>query len=285
MRRLICLLCVVVFCDLHTHAQSAPTTQPATSGAVAMANEPKPLLILPFRPPSDAKLKDVGRDVQQDLANAISADLRGRAIAPPDAQPASDAEAALAKGRQLNAGAVIFGQVQTNDQEVRLSGQVLDVQSGKSIGTLTQTGPVANLFRLEDGLMPQVLAALPEGLLNLHGLLANGPAHRPRVIELPSDASTPSAGFSNAPIDGGYSAAVPPYVLPPAPGGTPPASPYAGSYPYRFYAPYSHLFSYDYDPDPFLPLYPGFFPDRFGPRGAGQSHGFEHHETRESPRR
>jgi TolB-like protein len=282
MRHAICFLCVVILFSLHARAQSAPATQPAATQAAA--NEPRPVLILPFQPPSDAKLKDVGRDIQQDLANAMSADLRGRAIAPPDAQPASDAEAALAKGRQLNAGAVIFGQVQTNNDEVRLSGQVLDVQSGKAIGTLKQTGPIASLFRLEDGLMPQVLAALPEGLLNLHGLLANGPAHRPQVIQLPSDASTPSAALSNEPIDGGFNVAVAPYVLPPAPGGTPPASPYAGSYPYRFYAPYSHLFSYDYDPDPFLPLYPGFFPNRFGPRGSAHSPGVEHHESHEGPR-
>lgn len=283
MRQFICLLCVVVLCEVHAPAQSVPATQPIATQA--SANEPKPVLILPFRAPSDAKLKDVGRDIQQDLANAISADLRGRAIAPADTQPASDADAALAMGRQLNAGTVIFGQVQTNDQEVRLSGQVLDVKSGKSIGTLKQTGPIASLFHLEDALMPQVLAALPEEVLNLHGLLANRPARSPTVIQLPGDASTPSAGFTNAPIDGGYNVAAPPYVLPQAPGGMPPPSPYAGSYPYRFYAPYSHLFAYDYDPDPFLPLFPGFFPDRFGPRGEWHSHGFEHHDTHENPRR
>lgn len=285
MRRAICCFCVIALFSLLVQAERPPATQPVPKTASA-ASEPKPVLILPFAPPSDVKLKDAGRELQQDLANAIAADLRGRVVASPTAAPASNADAALAQGRNMNAGAVIFGQVQVNGEEVRLTGQVLDVNSGKSLGTLKQSGPIENLFHLEDALMPQVVAALPEQLLNLRGLLSTGQSAHPQIIYLPGDAPTPTAAISNAPIDGGYAGPVSPYALPLPPGGSPPYSPNAGSYPYRFSAPYAHLFSYDYDPDPFLPLYGGFYsPDRFGARGSGHPTEGGAHEAHAAPRR
>lgn len=238
-------------------AQSGPSTRPAqTPSAEKLRN---PVLILPFVSPSDPKYQSAGQAIQQVLANALAADLRGRAIAPAGAHAAPDAGAALAAARERDAAAVVFGQMQVNDDQVQLTGQVLDATDGRSLGSLHQSGALSELFRLEDALTPQVVAALPASLLNLHGLLsARQPTRRPQMIYLPGETPAPLpapyAGSAPYPVPGGYAGPEAPYTLPPPPGGTPPYSPYAGSYPYRFVAPYAHLFSYDYDPDPFLPI-------------------------------
>lgn len=279
MRRALIFISIVVLFTLQLSGQTAPTSQPASNPSAAKA--PKPVLILPFVSPPDAKYKEMGRDIQQDLANAIAADLRGQVSAPASTAPAADAAAALAVGRETDSSAVLFGRAQVNNGQVRLAGQVLDVSSGKTLGSLNQSGPVQDLFHLEDELTQQVVADLPEGLLNLRGLLSARPITRPQVIYLPSDAPMPDY---SRPIDGGYAGPVAPYVLPPAPGGPPPYSPDAGSYPSRFMAPYAHLFSYDYDPDPFLPLPVyggGFFPDRFGRRGVIDHPAVEHEPAAE----
>lgn len=266
MHRAFIYLSVVWLFSSWTLGQSAPTSQPASDHQTATL--PKPVLILPFVSPGDAKYKELGRDIQQGLTNEIASDLRGHVSALASAGAAADAAAALAAGRETNSSAVIFGRAQVNGDQVRLSGQVLDVSSGKTLGSLNESGPIDNLFHLEDDLTQQVIAALPERLLNLRGLLSGRPKTRPQMIYLPSDAPTPNY---SQPMGGGYAGAAAPYTLPPAPGGPPPYSPDAGSYPYRFVAPYAHLFTYDYDPDPFLPLpvYGGFYePDRFArPRG------------------
>ena len=281
MQRAISILALVILLAARGFAQSIPTSQPARNEAPAY--QPGPVLILPFVVPSDARFKDTAQGLQQDLANAIAPDLRARMLAPTAAAAAADAEAALAAARQTHAAAVVFGRAQLNGDEIRLSGQVLDGETGKSLGALKESGPVKDLFRLEDELLPQVVSALPESLLNLRGLVTRNQGQPRRMIYLPGDALTPE--LSNGPIDGGYAGPVsPPFVLPPPPGGRPPYSPTAGAYPYRFYSPYSPLFSYDYDPDPFLPIYGGFNSDRFAARGGARPAEAGFHEARPAHR-
>lgn len=241
----------VLFVAACAHAQSAPQTQPAPA-----ATQPGAVLILPFAAPADEKFGPLGGGIQQDLAGAIGPNLRGRAIASAGAAPAPDASAAIAAARDAHASAVVFGRVRVNANEVRLTGEVLDAATGKSMGELKATGPADQIFRLEDDLVPQVIAALPADLLNIRGLTSARQSAPPmRIIQLPGDA--PLAPLANGPIDGGYAGPLPPAAPLVPPGGPPPYSPYAGSYPYRFAAPYAQLFTYDYDPDPFLPLFGG----------------------------
>jgi hypothetical protein len=174
---------------------------------------------------------------------------------------------------------VAFGQAQVLDNQVRLTGQILDVASGKSLGNLAQTGPISDLFKLEDGLAKQVIDALPDEFLNLRGLTSvHQTTAPPRIIQLPGDTQTPL--LNNGPIDGGPSVVYGPSTSL-SPGYPPPYSPNAGTYPWRFTSPYSHLFTYDYDPDPFLPVNGIAFPDRFS--GRGHDAGAERHSER-SPR-
>lgn len=280
MRRILIGFCVTIVLGFRAFGQSAPATQPAST---SVASEPAPVLILPFISPPEGRFRDLGHSIQQDLASEIATDLRGRVMALGAASAPADAAAALAAGKENHASAVVFGRAQVNGEQVRLTGAVLDVASGRTLGSLNQAGPVDQLFQLEDALTPQVAAALPEGLLNLRGLLSTRPKTRPQIIYLPGD--VPSPNYSH-PIDGGYTGPVSPYVLPPAPGSPPPYSPDAGSYPYRFVAPYAHLFSYDYDPDPFLPLYGGYgyYPDRFA-RHRVDRPPLEHEHEDDAPHR
>jgi TolB-like protein len=269
MHRAILVLCAWTFVGINPLLGAEPATQPSR-------REPPNILILPFTPPAEAKYQWIGKGVQQDLASALAPNLRGRALAPASAGPAADAAAALKLGREAGAEAVLFGQAQVLNDQVRLTGQIIEVPSGKSLESLKQSGPVTDLFKLEDALTQQAIAGLPESFLNLRGLTSSRRMiNPPRVIQLPGDVQTPWP--NNSPIDGGPNVNfIPSTPLPP--GYPPPYSAYAGSYPWRFTYPYSHLFSYDYDPDPFLPIYGGF-PDRF----AGHGHGHHHEAARPRP--
>lgn len=249
MRCAILTPCVLLSINLSLGAEPAPATQPA-------ASETPTVLVLPFAPPNDPTYQWMSASLQQDIASALAANLRGRAVAPTTAPAVADSTAAIEAARPSKASAVVFGQIQIMGKEFRVTGQVLDASTGKSFGSIKKTGPVDQLFRLEDELGPQILSALPTEFLNLRGIQQAREVERPKIITLPGDTQTPL--LNNGPLDqeGPSTAYGNPTPLAPAYG--PPYSPDAGSYPYRFPYPYSHLFSYDYDPDPFLPLYGGW---------------------------
>ena len=70
--------------------------------------------------------------------------------------PAADDKAALAAGRNAGARYVVYGSFATANQELRATGQVVDVAEGKSIAGLKATGPTDDVFQLEDLLARQV---------------------------------------------------------------------------------------------------------------------------------
>ena len=151
-------VCVALIPALASAGEPAPTTRPSSSS-------PATILVLPFAPPPSGGYDWIGRAVQQDLLADLSRDSRARVIAPADLAPAADAQAALNSARQANATHVVFGQAQAAGSDMRITGQVLDVSSGQSIGTLKATGPVKNLFPLEDALADQVTHSLPQELV------------------------------------------------------------------------------------------------------------------------
>jgi hypothetical protein len=80
----------------------------------------------------------------------------------PAAQPAqgeADPIAAAAKG---GASIVVFGGYQVLDGNIRLTGQVVDTATGQTIATLSATGPIKDLFKLEDSLGEQLRKAMPQ---------------------------------------------------------------------------------------------------------------------------
>lgn len=134
---------------------AAPATQPA-------AAVPRPrVLVLPFSPPADGRYPWVGRGIQQDLATDLTRETGAQVTAPASAMPAADSEAARRAGSDAGVQYVVFGQAQLSSSDMRLTGQVLDTASGHAVGSLKATGPVSNLFPLEDSLSSQAASALP----------------------------------------------------------------------------------------------------------------------------
>jgi TolB-like protein len=123
------------------------------------------VLVLPFSSPSNANQQWIGKAVQQDLLTDLTEGTTTHVIAPSSIAPADDNDAALRAARDRNAAFVVFGQAQSTDKEVRLTGQVLDVASGTTLGALKATGPADELFHLEDALAGQAFMALPRPLL------------------------------------------------------------------------------------------------------------------------
>ena len=74
-----------------------------------------------------------------------------------DAQtPATDATAALDAAHKNGARYVVFGSYASIGNDVRVTGQVLDVNTGKSVSAIKATGRSDQLFTLEDELAAQI---------------------------------------------------------------------------------------------------------------------------------
>jgi TolB-like protein len=151
-------------------ASSAPATQPASATPPAAATVAHPatvaheqtVLLLPFDAVGTADMDWIAKAVQKDLLAELS---RAHAIQPilPQAAPSEEVtpEQALALGRQAGATYVIFGSYQILNQELRITGQVLDVRTGEYQGSLKATGAMRDLFALEDDLARQAKKNLP----------------------------------------------------------------------------------------------------------------------------
>lgn len=246
---------LLVLANCH-FAAAAPATQPVRS-------ESRTLLVLPFTPPAGG-LDWIGKAVQQDLSAGLASKVRGRVIAPSAAAPPADADAALKAARDVGASVVVLGQAQVLQEQVRLSGQVLDVASGKPYGSLKATGTVENLFQLEDALAAQISGELPRIMVALKGVAAANQSELPyrvygsRAGELATE-ELPAGELSDGAFLSPVYAPPTPYAVPET---APPPyySPYMGSYPYSFYYPYAGLFTYGAAPDWFF-IVPG---GRFG---------------------
>ncbi|HSZ58206.1 MAG TPA: hypothetical protein VK797_21255 [Tepidisphaeraceae bacterium] len=257
MRHLPWLVVLVLLVSRTSVHAAPPATRPSST-----------VLVLPFVPPAGANLDWAGKGIQQNLIAELSPNLRGEAVSPANLPATDDAATALKAGRENHAPVVIFGGTQLLGKQIRATGQVLDVNNAKLLGTLKATGSLDDLFRLEDRLAGQALQSLPRTMLNLRGLAAAQGGRR-QIIELPSDAPAPAPTYGNS-----YAYSPPytpqPYATlePPAP----PYSPYGFSYPYPFYYPYYNLLTFGggFRGD-------GFFPFASGFGFEGHGHSAPHH--------
>ncbi|HET6250197.1 MAG TPA: hypothetical protein VFE47_21075, partial [Tepidisphaeraceae bacterium] len=137
-----------------------PSSVPVATAPVPPANPALPdgkILILPFQAdnPNDAT-PWLGKSIQE----SMMADLT---VAAPDRvkvsdQTAASPDAAIVLGKQSGARYVIAGGFATINQELRITGKVLDVETGKSVAGLKVTGDPGQLFHMEDALALQVRA-------------------------------------------------------------------------------------------------------------------------------
>jgi TolB-like protein len=168
-----------------------------TPDAHAQATRPSQnvILILPFASASAADDAWIGKAAQQDLYADLTQGTVLRVLAPGSVPAAADQGDALGKAREMGASFVVFGQTQSAGKEVRLSGQVLGVADGKPLGAIKATGPIEELFQLEDALAGQVLSVLPRNLLNEQALQAvtgmPGQEQPPQSASVPTNPPAP----------------------------------------------------------------------------------------------
>ena len=183
----------------------------STANLAAQASEPVTkangtILVFPFEIAPGATGQWIGRGAQQDLMTDLTQATLAQIKAPAEPFPARDAASALKQARELHATIVVFGQVQVVDLNVRLTGQILDVASERALGAIKVTGPLNELFPLEDLLAREVFAALPQEML------------KPEVLQYLRDTSGPMQPPADGPEDPSQLGPVVPLVNPVAPG-------------------------------------------------------------------
>ena len=131
-----------------------PATQPASENGK--------ILVLPFNAFNTSPNQQwLGRSIQQSLAADLTTVAPGRVAMIETSAP--DTNAALDLGRKENGQYVIYGSFVTSGSDMRMTGEVLDVQAGRPIAGLKATGRSMDIFRLEDLLAMQARQRLGLG--------------------------------------------------------------------------------------------------------------------------
>jgi TolB-like protein len=220
MKRLLILFVALLGAGSFAFGQA--TTMPS-------AEVPWKVLITPFRIMGNT----TGREW---VAGAIQENLRAQltgipGLMPIDGQPINNGESdAIAAGKNAGAVLVVFGTCEIADNDLRAIGQVDDVYTGRVLTSLKATGPVGQLFAVEDNLSNQLSAALPH---------PEGYAATPQT-NVPQEPPSPPQQTYVAPAPSYYGSGYAPqysyYYGDPGYSYSEPYSYYYGGYPY--YGPY-----------------------------------------------
>ena len=176
MWRLLIISVVAASSSSFARAQATESAEPQTPT----------VLVLRFETPNDSA-DWIGRAAQEDLASELTRSTTARIKAPFESKSVTDLDSAIKRAKDAHATHVVFGQAQSIEGMVRISGQVIDVESKKPLGTLKITGPRASLFDLEDALARQVCAVLPQDALKpevVRALQENPPSPAIRLDDL-----------------------------------------------------------------------------------------------------
>jgi TolB-like protein len=113
------------------------------------------VLVLPFIALNQAEYQPwLGRSIQQSVVADLMTAAPGRIIS--SESPAADDAAAIDVARKAGAQFVIRGNFASIGGDVRVTGQVLDVSTGKAVTAIKATGPSSNVFAMEDELAAQI---------------------------------------------------------------------------------------------------------------------------------
>lgn len=287
MTRISLILCVLLTTTVACAQQPAPAPQQAQAAPQGQqAVHRHAILILPFRMlTEDAKYAWIGDAIQEDLQAELARNsllqIVNPAPAPTEVAPATqpiglDDQGALQLARDSRATVLVLGSYQVADQEIRITGKILDVPSGQIIGALKASGTERQILDLEDAIADQAKQLL--GITPVTALqpLNDQPAPRPPVAQ--GAPAEPPATAQNVPYDTDYpepaaEESVTVYEPQPRYYGTTyyyPSYrtvyvyPYSGYY-YPYYSYYPYYYSY-YDDYYFLPpsyYYRPYFYARF----------------------
>ncbi len=121
----------------------------------------RPLAVIPFHDLSGTPDGQIFSDGISEMISARIAQGPGiHVIAPFDGAPAPAGTDAREIARRRGAGLLLTGSVQRGGEQVRLSFQLVDVQSGARLAGDMVTAPSADVFSLEDLVADSVLQAL-----------------------------------------------------------------------------------------------------------------------------
>ncbi|HEY2585526.1 MAG TPA: hypothetical protein VGI81_07175 [Tepidisphaeraceae bacterium] len=113
------------------------------------------VLVLPFAPLNPAETQPwLGKSIQQSVVADLTAAAPGRVLSTDDT--AADAAAAVDAAKRAGATVVVLGHVATAGNDLRVTGQVFDVSTGKPVTAIKATAPAADVFTLEDELAEQI---------------------------------------------------------------------------------------------------------------------------------
>lgn len=168
--RLLAALLVLLFVPT-LRAVSPPATGPKVLEA------PPRMVIYPFTPLGDAGAYAwVGQGVQQSLL--VEVGRPGTAVFVLTTSPSTNAEPdPVAAAARAGAALAVFGSYQIVEQTIRLTGQVIDTSNRQTIATLSATGLLKDLFKLQDAMGEQLRSALPHSAISppAYGLAAEPP--------------------------------------------------------------------------------------------------------------
>jgi TolB-like protein len=105
--------------------------------------------VAPFQVLAPAGSEWLGRAMQEGLATGIqkSSALSGIIIA---GFPPADSTAAISLAKSSGANYVIFGSIQLQNDQMRVTGQILSTTTGQPIASLKSDGSQRDLFNIED---------------------------------------------------------------------------------------------------------------------------------------
>jgi TolB-like protein len=156
---------LISLCTLLVVAPQARTALPITTIAgVAPTTAPAPptsVMLLPFHAIGQSGDNVwVSQAIEEDLAHDLSRNTAIRVVRPATTQPMSASDN-LDAARQASAPQMISGSYQIVDDQLRITGEVTDVNSNNSLGQIKATGHLRDLFQLEDALAEQLWRILP----------------------------------------------------------------------------------------------------------------------------
>jgi TolB-like protein len=112
--------------------------------------------VVPFAFQGDTGQQWIGNAIQDGLATGLH-QVSGIIVA---GLAPNDAAGAINLTKYTGADAVVFGSVQIVDKQIRVTGQIISIETGESLGSLRSDGSLRDLFDIED-----VLAARIERIL------------------------------------------------------------------------------------------------------------------------
>jgi TolB-like protein len=134
------------------------------------------ILVLPFAPINPAEPEPwLGKSIQQSVVADLAVAVPGRVVSTDAAM--ADAAAGVEAAKRAGASYVVRGNFATVGHALRVTGQVLDANTGKPVAAIKATGPTAEVFTLEDELAAQIrrrLVLSPPRAANQAGAAAAG---------------------------------------------------------------------------------------------------------------